>query len=202
MNTTVSKGNYFSWLASYFEYIRKSIDKREEELMVKLDLSMSILEKRLILDNKLLDSKIKVLGEHFIEINSFISNFENSFPTSIVADSRKAFEIINRVKYYDIFNKVEEEQRQRRYGSYQLKPSIEQMNSSFHNNVTSDGEEYDEHLYLVQIDSVIPLPYFNIDLSRELQQLSRIGVIVNEVPIFDIKEEDIKLFNQYCHKEG
>jgi hypothetical protein len=39
------------------------IDKREEELIVQLDLSMSILEKRLQLDNRILDTKIEFLGE-------------------------------------------------------------------------------------------------------------------------------------------
>ena len=42
-------------MTTYFEYIRKIIDKREEEIKMKFDLSLGILYKRLTMDTKILD---------------------------------------------------------------------------------------------------------------------------------------------------
>ena len=87
-----------------------------------------------------------------------------------------AFDIINKVKWYDILD------------------AIDKLNEDGYD---PNIDEQDDHLYLVQIDSIIPLPYFDIDLSREIDGVSKMGIIRNEVPILDINEEDIELANQF-----
>ena len=42
-------------IKTYFEYIRKMVDKREEEMKIKFDLSIGILYKRLTMDTQILD---------------------------------------------------------------------------------------------------------------------------------------------------
>jgi hypothetical protein len=96
--------------------------------------------------------------------------------------ANKAYEIIRKVKDADIIQSLEQ-------------------SSGVNEGGNKTMDDYDDHLYLVQIDSVIPLPYFEIDLSKEIDRLRSIGTIMNEVPILDINEEDLELMKQYQQEE-
>ena len=147
-------------IKGYFEYIRRIIDKREEILKIQLNSSIGILEKRLNIDLRILYTKIEDLNSFHLDLKMFETQSKNSIPLSIVSASKKIYEIIRKVKCYDMLKNFE---------------NIDKVSDNY--NQIPDEERIGDHLYMVQIDSVIPLPYFDLNLSFEIERLKKLGVI-------------------------
>ncbi|CAI2387055.1 unnamed protein product [Moneuplotes crassus] len=156
-------------IRGYFEYIRMVLDKREETLRVQLDLSIGILEKRLNLDLKILDGKMADL-KNFNENLKKYQDISMKGNLDIALFGEQVYDLIESIRYYD---QVEIP------GDGHEQPNI------------PPEEMIGDHLFMVQIDNAISLPYFDLNLSPEIERLKKIGMIKNQVPILDIEEEEV-----------
>ena len=198
----------------YFVDLHRELDKREKQLKDLYHALVKDVEAILRKDITILQNRMNEFNIIFEKLNEKAARFKMSNDLAIVANAHEVFDLQRKVKnnnfegkrleiddeepINEFDNKFEESPNPYNSGLRKENNSAMFANKENPKYKNENEENHGEHVFFVQLDSILMMPQFLINISKEKNKIESIGSIKNS--IFNNKDIIYENQDQYSDR--